>query len=552
MHASSLISVGLALGISREQFIPRETPDRLYLEHRQNPQMLRDLSAELIDKLFDDFGDSIQISIGLLGGLQEITIDGKSQSAVTLSQISALIIDTGSSELVTTITLDKGKLIAYVSTLRTARAKYIYFLFLENLEKFLSESDTVRLCDVLFADPTIPTILVLGEKNIAFSGKYLGIVSVDAMQHHEFPNPTLDDTRDSLSLNHLTQSSIRWIGFSVRFVTPIYFALNLSTVHPTAPRLADLLFSHFTTLFVLYTANVLVFANRHFDATFASATGDGMTKLEVGEIHSYNDQAFHDMLEVLNWLVGKNNEEKLRYFQTVVAKSFEENVSLPQLLERIGKTYRDAKNYFLLSIDGKVTKNFDGVQAVSRYVAQTSAEIGSAVDNLTRGLNDAVIAAIGIVIGGLITALSGGRTTGNIFTVLMFAYVIYIVIFQLVFRMLVLWNSYKILSESANNQIEEYQNSLGKERTDRLTRSLVKRQNQFQISFWSTVTILLILAIVFFFLALRGPELFAIQTDNLSPLPTVNSVNSTQMPTLDGTLSNGTVTAPTVAPTVTP
>lgn len=509
MREATLIAFGHATGISREKLIEGEKPDRLYLEHDIVSSQVALITEETVTNLLDSFGEAIHIEIGIPDFPADIIIDSSVPVTETAEQITKIMNARGSENLQLTIALDKGKLVEQMEVFSQSTKTVLFFLFEDNLVRYLSINDTITLCQLLFSQPTIPTIIILAERNEKIDGIFFHVISENRTPEIDsLASPSKSEIQATKTLARLAQTAIRWIGFQFPTATPLQFQLDKEAFASTGLNISRVVYRHFVTLFIMHTANIILLSDNRFEATYVTASGDQITRFSVTGEPDYEPSTYEQMLAILEWLSGQSNGEKLRYLQTVIAKDFPEEIVLSDFIAHVERIFRDAKLYFSVSIDDKVTKNFDSIQAISRFVAQTNSEIGVAVDNLTKGLNDAFIAAIGVVVGGLITALTGGKTTSAVFSILMISYVIYIVLFQVAFRMKIIWNSYTILSDSASNQLEEYSVKLGVEKRDQLTASLQRRRQQFCNSYRTTRFAFVVMAILFGLLAVAGPSLF--------------------------------------------
>lgn len=518
MLADSLVSLGIALGISRDEIVKAERPDSFYIDKRISRHYLRNISVEMIKNVVDNFGASFHIEFGMLDFPPELELDSKTAYEDWFNKVNDLALRYPSENLVATISINKKMLIDKHNIAFGTQNNVLIFIFLKNFENFLSNQNQLSLYSYLFPDPKSRCLVLLGESAVEIRGEYLNIIHLSDQFLYEDVTPKTEDLANSIS--QLARNTVRWIGFQFPGISP----LHLSFIEPSKVGSLDpvqtLVYHHFVLLFMLHTSNVVVLADGKFEFNYATSGSDQTTSVTIDSDYDYNVEIYKTLLEILNWLSNQGSEEKLRFFQTVIVRKIGEKVSIDKFLSYVDAAFKDAKQFYIATIDGKVAKNLDTIQAVSKFVGQTNVEIGAAVDNLTKGLNDAIIAAIGVIVGGLITSLTVGRTTTLVFSILMFAYVFYIIAFQIIFRMLLMWNSYRILSEAAKVHLEEYEPKLGNSRILVLTKSLRQKKSQFTVSFWSTFAVFWMLAIVFFLMATYGPTLFA-NIGGLQPQTTI-------------------------------
>jgi hypothetical protein len=508
VHTEALILLGESLGISRNDLARAERPATVYVERVVTGEHLGNVSEAKVKAVLDSFEQAIHIEIGLPEMPPDLEITFNSPIEMISERIHHFSTGGKTDAFRVTISVDKNRLAKTFSESLAFTGKILCFLFSENLINFLTESGLVRLCQELFPQPYSPCLIIVGDNSLSIQGGFIHIVG--GAEIHNIASVSLNEskTASAKAISNLAHTTVRWMGFQLPVITPFHFLLPYTSKAASETPIKEALHYHFVTLFLLHTANVAMLLNDRFEFAYASSGGEQVTKLTLTRGFTVNETIYKSLDTILEWLSSQGSEEKLRYLQTVVAQKLSDHISITDFLQQIDIAFIDAKQFYLAGIDGKIAKNFDTIQSVSRYVAQTNTEIGNAVDNLTKGLNDAVVAAIGVVIGGLITALTGGRTTNVVFSALMFSYVFYIVAFQIIFRMSLMWNSFQILSDSAKLQLSEYVPKLGQDRITTLTKSLERRKNQFRFSFWATFAIFWFLAVAFVLLATHGPTLF--------------------------------------------
>lgn len=503
MREKILVSFFEKLDIQREYLVQNESPDRVYVRQTTTAKRVLDLTVSEIEQIIRLFGDAIRVEIGLEGIQSEVTIHSENSAEGIAAQIRSSFQNNPDDRLQVVLTLTKSRII---ESLRVPRefTFSIYYLFWENLQRYLTEDNTLTVSEQLFPTSDTMALIVLAERELEFIGKRIAVI------HEEnASNPLLLEITNQQNvvkqiekLKALAQNSGRQIGFRLPDATPLHYTLHLDvTSENYRAEIADIFYVHLINLALLYFANVSILSDEALDITYATASGDQITRIQLSSSYSFDLRTYVAINNLLNWLTEESSEEKLSYFQTVVAKDLDETAAVQTFLENLETLLKDAKQYYSISIGPKVSKNFDSIQAITRYVAQTNSDIGNAIDSMTKNLNDTLIAAVGVIILSLIASLTDGGTTEFIFTTLMFAYAGYILVFQIIFRMITSWTSYTILSQSGDIQVRDYRSKIGQERFNELKKSLQSRKRQFKITFGFTLIVLILL---FFFVVSAG------------------------------------------------
>lgn len=537
MREQALLSFTDTLNISRSLIVQREQPDSLYLEHVVNISEIKHLTPSQLKDLQEAFGEALEVEIGVSQDFPDIELKHNTDISDQTNNIQELAESSPEGTRTLYLTFNKQRIWDKLGEFQSIDQRY-YFLFKEALNRFL-DRETTSLCETLFPNVDLPVVIVVAESDVNITGKRLSMYGENAKNQfrgiQQIDEPILD--RDRV-LRKLAQDNVKWVGFQFPTITPFHLEIDRH-VEPRS-QLQRLLLRHFVDLFVIYTANLVVLSAEALEITYISAGGEQFARFIVKGDIDLAEENHEAMLGALDWLVEQNGQERLRYLQTVIARDTETDQDFLSFLGQVAEHFQNAVHSNLAAIDGKIVKNLDNLQAITRYVSQTNSEIGKAIDNLTKSLNDALVGAIGVVILGLITALSGGKTTGIIFTVLMIVYALYIVLFQVFFRLPIIKHGYDLLARSADVELKEYRTKIRKDKHHQLTGTLDQYKKQFEDSFHSTRIIFWGLTLVLLVVGILGPSTFLDQ----------NLVSNSQG--LVATTTSNSIIVTTVTPVSTP
>lgn len=294
-----------------------------------------------------------------------------------------------------------------------------------------------------------------------------------------------------------------WIGFDLKNLTPVHFLGKWSGDDATQEfaRAAAVKLQNLT---VIYTANRCSQTPDPvgFQAMFANSERAVFLELQNTAVLE-NNEIF---AALTNWI--SSGKDALTVFQTVVARilhddSPEKNyqsfaTSLPTL-------YRDAEWNYKLFIDGKIDKHFEDVQKFSGSIAEIAKKISEGIDTVTKSVTEALLAAIGLLIVTILTALVKNEATTIIFQITFVAYGIYLFTIA-TYRMGSIWCGYQTLIQDAEESKAVYKLKLGDEKIAVAAKPIERRKTQFQRWFRGTIIFYLLLIIAVLLAAFNLPS----------------------------------------------
>jgi hypothetical protein len=503
MTQEILLILSDTLNILSDDIVNAENPERLYFSANVLVRDIGLLTQEIIQELITQYGHSIKLEVGPEGLESDIVFDSSSSVTSIVDQIDKTkrrYVDEKS--LVLALEVDKAQLIRHLGIPLPLETTH-YFIFERNLIKFLHRS----LSDIdhdIFNGRSLPSTIIVAEGNIKLLGDLFSVISRSNLAVlSNKPSISEHTQQDVETLYNLSTEVNSWISFKLDSITPFHFLFFEDLVPSAENEIENAIVQMLAVSFAIFTANRTIASGNSLEVMYAST--DEVVRFTVDKPSEVNEAFYKVIRQLLNWLCGANGRDKMRYFQTVIARDLPENGNITHLLKNLGRYYKDAEWLYSVAIDGKITKHFESFQNASKYVAQATKDIAVSIDTLTKGLNDTLVGAIGVVILSLIAALTGGKTTSFIFTVLMLSYVLYIVLFQIFYRLGITAYSYNILIKETNENVAEYRAVLGEEKIDSITASLRRRKTQYQVSFFITGLSLVIFAALIAWVGILGP-----------------------------------------------
>lgn len=287
---------------------------------------------------------------------------------------------------------------------------------------------------------------------------------------------------------------------------------------------------------MVYTANRTSYTEDHgrysFYSTYASTDQAAPLSLEFEDVVA--PDARMRLLRFARWPYEGKPTDRLIILQNVIAHSLREDDPVKnsgRLVAKLGYLLDDADRNYRIYTDGKIDKHFEAVKSLLGYITDVTKEVSNVVDSVTKGLIESLITTIGFIVATVIAALVEGKAQGPVFEIGMKAYAGYVFLFQLVYRMGSIYYSYSLLQDECDKRVAEYSDRLFLAQTSTLSNieaPLRARRKQFDIWFWGTVIIYLVVSIALLWLSdpvhldvlkLIGPLPTLSPTPILAPTP---------------------------------
>ncbi len=204
------------------------------------------------------------------------------------------------------------------------------------------------------------------------------------------------------------------------------------------------------------------------------------------------------LLRFALWPHGDRGTDRLVIFQQVVSHEFENHEAIDnyqEFIRRLPYLLEESRWHHQIFIDGKINKHFEEIQELTGYISSVTREISNTLDVMTKGLNDSILASIGIIMLTLLASFAKNNLQEIVLRSSLQLYAIYLILFQCIYRMGSIFHSYYILREETDKKIRLYSQIFGDKRINEFIIPLVKRRDQFRFWFWITIAIYLLASI---------------------------------------------------------
>jgi len=295
------------------------------------------------------------------------------------------------------------------------------------------------------------------------------------------------------------------IGGQFEHLTPLHFLGQWRIKHSALEKILAI---HFVNICILYTASrSTIDADRNpVESVYNSADRTAILNLKEAPESAISTATLESLAR---WLYSGKGTDQRTVFQNIIARELygdDATATYNNFIARIPRLWKDTVWQYQVFVDGRITKHFEEWQKMRGYVAEVNKKISEAIDSITKGLTDTLLATIGVLVLTVLAALVKKDTSIEIFKISMGVYSIYL-LFYAVYRMGSTGHSYRLLSNEAGVQLSEYRAALGLEEITDISLPLKRRRRQFHIWFWLTVVLYLVLGGSIWWAGKKGPQL---------------------------------------------
>jgi hypothetical protein len=475
------------LGIGRSGLVRAEQTTRISGTFQVSGQMVSKLSKTSIDSFVKAYGDSAKISVRL-GDLEEFVVQAGQFSEKSLTALISSAATTPTYDIV--LTIEKSSLIKNAAD---ANNSVVLFFQLESLMALLSRSVRAIEDELWPETQTSLTAFVL-DSNVDISGTLLSVVGpVLAL------TPTLMSAEVQRALNDASQASTRrerYIGWDSELrtsLTPWHFYVEPSS---TRTEIGARIEGIFLQLAVLFTCD----RARSIPATGGIATTQaeyrGREHVSFVPIRPSDpvSPATHPQIRsvksLLDWCYQNRDSEsgpgdwlaeRLPFVQMRIAQSLEGRnetdrfhvfaTSMPEILE-------GAQWHWRAFIEGRVTDYLNNAKQLEDTVATAVDSYATKTTELTKGLSDAVLAAVVVVIGSFIAAAFSTPFNARLFRIGVLIYATYVVLFPGIIGLLASRGNAQQVTALFAAQQRQFESSLYPEKVKSIVNTRVEKARQ--------------------------------------------------------------------------
>jgi sugar lactone lactonase YvrE len=378
------------------------------------------------------------------------------------------------------------------------------FFYLSTLEKLLSaplstieawwDEDRPQKLAVLVPDP-----------GLCLDGRYLAVVGGDstgafeedwkrvtAVQRGAEPSQPGAAPAPS-ELFAAARLQLKWLKVPLQHLTPLHLAVK-GPAPPDDP-VARRLWIHLLNLCLQFTADTTLPAsgNGALTATYQSARQQVTVELERPDrpLPETAPKAASALVSLVEWAYAPPFcGDRLSFIQSTVANALqgiEPKDRYDELVKRAPGFEGEIQTYWRLFMEGKVEEFAGKVQALEELVADTVRAFSERTAALIKSLSDAMLAAVGVVLGSFVAELFKKGPESEILVVGVLLYLAYLLVFPLIYGMSERWWSYRALVRQFEDRRRRFVERLyeGKVKTI-VGKHVDKSRGRFRRWFWTT------------------------------------------------------------------
>ena len=461
---------------------------------------LKILTAADYQSLINSFGRALSLSIEYPDDQPTLKIENGSINSLdgSLTKINE-ILDT--TRVKFKLKIDKMLLLERFGFTQTTVTAYYFFRanVLRLLGLPLQEADKY-----LFADKLTPRLFVVSEKCPCFKGSLLNIIGEDQAQ-------TFDQSR--LSLPEKTVARLRqfqgdeltrpnWVNLKLDKLTPLHFDGEWSGNDNNVEAAKRATAAQLQKLTILYTANRCSYADALFQAIYAGTDRAVVLKF-ADSVESHNGDVF---AKLVNWI--EDDKTKLNVFQTVTVRELPDDTqernyqvfveSLPEILNKAEWSHK-------LFVENTINKHFEELQKFSNTVAETAKKVSEAIDTVTKGVTETLLATIALLIATVLTALVKSEATSSIFQISFQAFGVYLVV-TAAYRLGSIGHGYWALRKDADEYQKAYNLKLDADKIKEAVRPIERRKSIFRLWFGITIGLYVVLIAAVLYASVNLPS----------------------------------------------
>lgn len=437
--AELLLSVASRFGGHEEQIKTAERVDHLTVEMRDvSPQALLALTHDDCSVLRELFGDSISLEI-VADSLPLLTLS----HATDVESIKRYHQDADKCASATvTVAVDKERLVAHFGLAQTNH-RIVVFLFRSAFIQFLSHAlrHPEELEEQLWRrsiDRSV--VVVIDEDGLRMKGTFWSVLGFDQAERLDQLAPVLEsEVQNANSVFAHCRESVRWDKPFLSKLVPSCFRVAGS--HRQGSDVARLMMAHWANACVLFTADRIQVIKDKIVGTYATERSRCEISLFEGlplgtSPSEVNVTALGDIAE---WAYDEKwGSDRLRMVQINVSRSLaygDQPRPVSSLVEQSHGLRNELEWHWKSFIAEEIDRFVEDERKLEDEVAQAVESFDSQVAEMIKSLSGAMLAAVGVLIGSVIAAAFKGSFNATVFSIGVWSYVGYLLLFPGLYNM---------------------------------------------------------------------------------------------------------------------
>jgi len=483
--ATSLSSLAATLGREPDEIQAGETADRLTVSMRDVPStMLRSLTLEHCRTLLESFGDSITFEV-VADSLPLLSLsDATDEDAIERFHKD---IEKCASATVT-VAIDKGKLANHCGLIDNTH-RVVVFLFRPALLRLLTH--TLKKPDHLEAElwngaVDRKVVIVVDEDDLSLEGAYWAILGIDQADRMGQMIPVCDEDVQSAArvLRHCKEA-VRWDKQFLAVLAPACF--RISGDHQPESDVARLAMANWANVCILFTADRVQVIRDRIVGTFATERSRCQVSL-FDELPGGVSPMLENVTalgDIAEWAYDEKwGSDRLRMVQVNVSRSLaygEQPRPASSLVVRAQGIGDELEWHWKSFIAEEIDRFVEEERTLEDEVAQAVEGFDGQVAEMIKSLSGSMLAAVGVLIGSVIAAAFKGTFNATVFSIGVWAYVVYLLLFPGLYNMIHHILRFRAASSIFERRRKRFRRLLAPEVVDEITGTHVRNAKR---RFW--------------------------------------------------------------------
>jgi hypothetical protein len=421
----------LSLGVSEEASWQSERAKNFLFEKEIESNKLTSLSLDVVRAAAVAWGKAFELKLWSTGIREFEAVGSLPVDEKVFHQFKTDLQGGASTQLVNIrVYFDKAGLAKTIFQ-EFADVHFAIFIFASAFMR--TYSGTFREIDqIFFPEPKESCVCLVLEKDVSLFGPNMAIIGPTSFEqfqlksHHRTVAARQDRARETRSDN------VSWIDFDTR-LTPYHLLLTSSGQSPE--ELGALAARKLFDLTLIYIADSVRHEKDGYEATFSGVPLARVFAPLTSSIAPNNSPLFFKLFQ---WAYLPGGTDKLAVLRSVIPSFLTgdrntNHQALDQSARRISETTRAS---YASLVRGVVTRHFDKLKEVDKYVQETGFQLGGQISGLAANLTTNMLGTVAVIVGAFISFIIDKKATPRLLAVGTLLYGGYVLFFPLFYSLL--------------------------------------------------------------------------------------------------------------------
>lgn len=283
-----------------------------------------------------------------------------------------------------------------------------------------------------FPEPKERCVCLVLEKDISLSGPNIAIMGPASFgqfqlkDHHRTAAARLDRARDT------RRDNVSWINFETR-LTPYHLLFTPAGENPQ--ELTNLAATKLFDLTLIYVADSVRYEKDGYEAIFSAVP---LARVFAPLTTSNASANSANLFRLFQWAYLPGGTDKLAVLRAVIPSVLAgDRTTNHQALDLNARRIDEgARASYSSLVRGVVTRHFEKLKEVDKYVQETAFQLGSQISGLATNLTTNMLGTIAVIVGAFISYVIDKKATPRLLAFGTLLYGGYLLFFPLLYSLL--------------------------------------------------------------------------------------------------------------------